>query len=126
MQVTSQVGPVLRIKFPDVFEEIVQLLKSVNFWDYLFDAECEGLDGFTSSWIVKVVVLPGILIGGICVYFVIERLLASSREDAENAATHLQSNVFMAVFMSQQPFAQDSRFCSLTVSLALKGSNRLK
>eukprot|EP01043_Picozoa_sp_COSAG02_P035268 COSAG02_NODE_2514_length_8624_cov_12.683050_2_plen_680_part_00 len=30
MQVTSQVGPVLRIKFPDVFEEIVQLLKSVS------------------------------------------------------------------------------------------------
>lgn len=30
MQVTSQVGPVLRIKFPDVFEEIVEMLKSVS------------------------------------------------------------------------------------------------
>ena len=30
MQVTSQVGPVLRIKFPDVFEQIVDLLKSVS------------------------------------------------------------------------------------------------
>jgi hypothetical protein len=32
MQVTSQVGPVLRIKFPDLFEKIVQVLKSVSFF----------------------------------------------------------------------------------------------
>ena len=96
MQVTSQVGPVLRIKFPDVFEEIVQLLKSVNFWDYLFDAECEGLDGFNSTWIVRVAVLPGILLVCMCAYFMIERSM--TRKDAEVAATHLQSNLFMAVF----------------------------
>ena len=51
----------------------------------------------------KVIVLPGILIGGICVYFVIERLLASSHEEAEVAATHLQSNMFMAVFFVYPP-----------------------
>lgn len=103
MQVTSQVGPVLRIKFPDVFEEIVEVLKSVNFWDHLFDAECEGLDDFTSMWIVRIIVLPSILIGFIFVYFMIERGLASSREAREDAVTHFQSNVFMAVFFVYPP-----------------------
>ena len=73
------------------------------FWDHLFDAECEGLDGFTSSWVVKVGVLPGILLGCIFVYFMIERGLASSREDKEKAVTHFQSNVFMAIFFVYPP-----------------------
>eukprot|EP01046_Picozoa_sp_COSAG06_P022113 COSAG06_NODE_1694_length_8699_cov_57.094767_1_plen_2376_part_10 len=103
MQVTSQVGPVLRIKFPDVFEEIVEVLKSVNFWDHLFDAECEGLDDFTSMWVVRIIVLPSILIGFIFVYFMIERGLASTSNDKEKAATHFQSNVFMAVFFVYPP-----------------------
>jgi hypothetical protein len=103
MQVTSQVGPVLRIKFPDAFEGIVQLLKSVNFWDHLFNAECEGLDGFASAWIVKVVGLPIILFTCIFLYFVIERLLVSTPEDKAEATTHLQSNLFMAVFFVYPP-----------------------
>jgi tetratricopeptide (TPR) repeat protein len=53
--------------------------------------------------VVKVVGLPGVLLTCIFLYFVIERLLASSREEAEDAATHLQSNVFMAVFFVYPP-----------------------
>lgn len=56
----------LRIKFPDVFGEIVRMLESMNFWDHLFDAECEGVDNFNSSWIVKVIVLPGIPWASVC------------------------------------------------------------
>ena len=89
MQITSQVGPVLRIRFPAEFDAIVQVMKSVNFWDHLFDAECEGLDGFASMWAVRVVALPGILAGCILLYFMIERLRPSSREDKNAAATRL-------------------------------------
>jgi hypothetical protein len=104
MQITSQVGPVLRIAFPDVFSDIVEMLKSVNFWDKLFDAECEGLDGFASKWFVTIAVLPGILTGLTLGYYSIERwLLASSREDEKNAATRLQSNMFTAVFFVFPP-----------------------
>eukprot|EP01043_Picozoa_sp_COSAG02_P035269 COSAG02_NODE_2514_length_8624_cov_12.683050_3_plen_1168_part_01 len=75
----------------------------VNFWDHLFNAECEGLDDFASMWIVRIVVLPGILIGLIFVLFMIERGIASSREDKETAVTRFQSNVFMAVFFVYPP-----------------------
>eukprot|EP01046_Picozoa_sp_COSAG06_P027301 COSAG06_NODE_2402_length_6947_cov_4.005111_6_plen_221_part_01 len=73
------------------------------FVHHLFDAECEGLDGFASAWVVKVAVLPGVLLVCIFIYFMIQRLLASSREDRNEAVSQLQGHAFMAIFFLYPP-----------------------
>ena len=66
-----------------------------------FDAECEGLDGFESTWVMTVLVLPGILASCIIVYFMIEQAIIWSQHhhDNSNAVAKLQSNLFIAVFI---------------------------
>ena len=58
----------------------------MNFWDHLFDAECEGLDDFASMWIVTIIVLPGILIGLMFVYFMIP--INSQSEPRQRTSEH--------------------------------------
>eukprot|EP01043_Picozoa_sp_COSAG02_P060898 COSAG02_NODE_8058_length_2728_cov_3.738684_2_plen_740_part_00 len=59
VQITSQIGGVLHIRYPPQFESAIDALRFLeDTFSVIFDSECTGFDGFLAQWKLKVIVLP--------------------------------------------------------------------
>ena len=101
-QVTTQLGDVLNFVYPGIFGDVIAILKPIlDIWGLLFRAlgpsECFGVQGFTSSWLLRVVGLPLVMSAVVVVIFVVERIRASSDTD-DQSAINLKGNFFFVIF----------------------------
>jgi uncharacterized membrane protein len=104
-QVTSQMGPVLRVTFPESFSQLVNLLTApFNFWERLFDLECANLGDFASMWLLQVVFMPLILLALALVYWAV-RTWRGAKDANATATTH----AFLAIFVCYPPICNMSR-----------------
>jgi hypothetical protein len=100
-QITSQLGDVLDFPFPGLFGEIIEALQPImDFWNILFRAlgpsECFGLRGFAARWMLRVVVLPGILLVIVLFAFLYDRKTNGPAE----ANLRVKSNLFFVLFFT--------------------------
>jgi hypothetical protein len=95
-QVTSQLGDVLNFQYPPMMRAVINAMKPVmDFWNILFQiigsSECFGLTGFTSKWVLRVVVLPAVLSLVVGILYMLER-------HNPKAGVHVKARLFFAVF----------------------------
>ena len=58
-QVTAQLGPVLSMQYPPLFESaIASAAALLEVLDVFASGQCLGLDGFHYKWILQVVLMP--------------------------------------------------------------------
>lgn len=100
-QVTSQLGDVLDIQYPNIFGSVIEFLKPfMDVFSLLFRAvgpsECFGIQGFNSRWFLRVIGLPAVLSVFVGIAFVWDRYV--SRPPNPHAAVNLKSNCFFAIF----------------------------
>ena len=98
LQVTSQLGDVLNFQYPPAFRAVIDAMRPVmDFWNILFQiigsSECFGLVGFTSKWVLRVVVLPIVLSSIVGIMYLLERYKKSPK-----AGSHAKGRLFFAVF----------------------------
>jgi hypothetical protein len=94
-QVTSQIGSVLNAQFPEMFTDLLEMLKNaVSIVDIFAGAECVGLDGFHLSWLMHVLVVPGAML--VCAFAV----YAVQRSSRASAKANLVGNAFFVVFFA--------------------------
>ena len=100
-QVTSQLGDVLNFPYPPAFQAVVDVISPIiDFWGMLFrilavSPECMGLQGFTNSWIMRVVALPVVLCLVVLLVWAVEKSQGNTK-----ANSHAKGNVFLAIFFS--------------------------
>ena len=101
---TSQLGDVLSFQYPPAFNAVIDTIRPImDVWGLLFrvlgSSECFGLIGFTSRWVLRVVVLPVILLVIIATVYCIEK-----GSNPGKAGSHAKGNLFFAVFFVSIPF----------------------
>ena len=89
----------LNFRYPGVFGNIITALQPLmDVWGVLFNAigpaECFGVQGFASKWVLRVVGLPAVLGAVVGVYYAYDR----RNNGAPRAANNLSGNLFLAVF----------------------------
>lgn len=95
-QVTSQLGAVLHINYPDAFASTMLEIKSwLDVFGYFFSLECAGLAGFTNKWVLRVVCLPLVLLSLAAGYYMLEQRLGVNLSVAR---AHLRGSCFFIVF----------------------------
>jgi serine/threonine protein kinase/ankyrin repeat protein len=96
VQITAQISGVLQIHYPPMFVSAVDALRFLqDTTKLLFDAECSGMDGFVSQWLVKVVMLPAaavLCIAGAYGWF---RKQTSAAEAMQKARSYSYGAVFL-------------------------------
>ena len=97
VQVTSQLGLVLDITYPDMFQALMELFKPfVDFFrtlSIMYDMECLDLGDHTTKWMVKVVVMPSVLLLGASLHY-----MYMVHKKMPTAFMQLKSTFFFIVF----------------------------
>jgi hypothetical protein len=93
-QVTAQLGPVLSMQYPPLFEAaIAETAKLLEVLDVFASGKCLGVDGFHHKWFAQVVVMPSLMFALAITFFLKERHYGNAE-----AGVHLTGNVFFIVF----------------------------
>ena len=97
-----QLGEVLNFKYPELFSNVIELLKPLmDVWSLVFSAlgpgECFGLQGFGDKWMLRVLGLPVILGSAIILYHVVYDRHSNG---AEAAWMNTKTFSFLSVFFA--------------------------
>ena len=105
----TQLGEVLSFPYPPLFNSIVQALRPIiDVWGVIFrllglSSECVGLTGFSSRWVMRIVVLPAMLCVLVGLIYLIEKLVQKS----DKAGSHARGNAFLVTFFGKNTVACD-------------------
>eukprot|EP01047_Picozoa_sp_COSAG01_P056419 COSAG01_NODE_6395_length_3693_cov_2.142181_5_plen_571_part_01 len=126
LQVTSQLGAVLHIHYPQRFELLMHNMKRwLDVFGLLLSPECANLGGFEAGWVFRVVLLP-------CVLSVLALLhcvfVAKTRKAAFDTKLELgkqmRSNLFFVIFFVYPTVCNEafSTFNCVSLDTATNGS----
>ena len=91
------------LQYPGIFGDVLDILKPIlDIWGLLFRAlgpsECFGIQGFASSWLLRVIGLPAIMSTVVLIIFLVDRSRALT--SPAEAAMAAKANFFFVVFFT--------------------------
>jgi hypothetical protein len=106
VQVVTQIGPVLELKFPNGIQRILDALKPLAIdLQSILQLDCLAGSDFTfyTFWMVRCFLLPGLMLAAVGVQYVYER----QRVDQATALGYFKANAFVVVFLCYVSFLAD-------------------
>ena len=86
----------MHIHYPPIFSAAVEALAFLrDITSLLFDAECHGLSGFVSQWMLKVVAIPLACVAGVAAAYLWHR----RKHGAATARQQAKSYLFGCIFL---------------------------